>query len=69
MINFGEEERNHQSQEKLKVEFNSSYRIAPKPGPLLLQLFHFKMLRFLIPLTQPSTVTWAHTPRHPGCPR
>lgn len=48
MINFGEEERNHQSQEKLKVKFNSSYRVAPKPGPLLPQLFRFKMLQFLI---------------------
>lgn len=66
MINFGEEERNHQSQEKLKVEFNSSYRIAPRPGPLLMQLFRFKMLLILIHshslLSDPGAHTQALSP-------
>lgn len=47
MVHFWEEERNHQSQGKLEVGFNSSYHIASKPWPFLMQLFCFKMFPFL----------------------
>lgn len=33
MINFWEEERNHQSREKLRVGFNSRHRATPQPWP------------------------------------